>query len=343
MMSARWFAAGFICTFLAAVPAWAEGVPLREATKAQQKSAQKKFDHGKRLFDAGQFDQALKAFKDAHAVVKSAGTSLMIARTQQNLGDLLAAREHYRAALAEAEAGSAHDSQQGDTAKIAQTELDELEGILAKLTIKLIHAPEGTRVSIDDAAIDPAALQEPLILPPGQVTVVATAPDGTEVSRQVSLNAGQSTSVDLPFLQKDGAGFASAEPSPDIEPDASTDTRVESSTSGGSHTLAYIAGGVGIAGLAAFGVFGVMSNSKFDSLEDACAEDRCPASRREDADAGKRYQTFANIGLVVGAVGIGTAAALLLFGSSSEPDRDRAASRPELFVGLGSVHVSGRF
>ena len=67
-------------------------------------------------------------------------------------------------------------------------------------------------------------------------------------------------------------------------------------------TVSWIAWGVGVAGFATFAIFGSMAESAADDL-DACRP-LCPQSLKDRADGGERDETIANVGLVVGALGI---------------------------------------
>jgi hypothetical protein len=85
-----------------------------------------------------------------------------------------------------------------------------------------------------------------------------------------------------------------------------------------------------------------MSTSKFNDLEKVCTNDHCPPDRASDIDDGKRFQTFANIGLAVGAVGLASSVVLFLI-SPSSPEKPKPAADTEVGLGLGSVQVRGRF
>jgi hypothetical protein len=84
---------------------------------------------------------------------------------------------------------------------------------------------------------------------------------------------------------------------------------------------AYVAGGVGVAGLATFAIFGLMANSTFSDLQKACppAQGGCPpgANKSGEISSGQTQQTVANIGLVAGLVG--AAAGVTLFILSMPP------------------------
>ena len=97
-----------------------------------------------------------------------------------------------------------------------------------------------------------------------------------------------------------------------------------------------------------FGVFGVLNNSRYKSLQDACPNNSCPPGKKSDADTGRTYQTIANVGLVVGVVGL-AGGATLYFLSTRDKKGDKAdahaSRRPGVNVGLGfgSVDVRGSF
>jgi hypothetical protein len=70
--------------------------------------------------------------------------------------------------------------------------------------------------------------------------------------------------------------------------------------------------GVGAIGFGMFAGFGATSEAIYAGLDDRCGPDRCRPSDRADADAGKRQQTIANVGLVLGVTGVALGTALLV-------------------------------
>jgi hypothetical protein len=339
---ARWLLAAtlLVALQLLASLAHAQGVSIDQATPAQHKAAKKKLAEGQKLFKAGKLEQAIQAFEAAWAIVHEPEARLMLARSHQNQGELLKAHAAYSEAVTEAEAAAREDTSHRETQRLAQKELSDLEGVLAKLTIQLRHAPPGTSVTIDGEAVPASKLGEAILMQPGQVSVVATTSDGREASRTLTLTAGQNAKVDLAFTRDSEASLdVGTEPSDTSEPAPATSA---SSPTNFKKVGAWVAGGVGVLGVAAFGVFGSMSNAKYEDLQDSCPNDRCGADQQDDIDAGKRYQTIANVGLAVGIVGIGASTALFVLGSPSATESPSAA-RVELGVGLGTIHVRGRF
>jgi hypothetical protein len=336
----------FAVTVLVALPSRADGVSVADATSAQHKSADKKLAEGRKLFKAGKFEEAISAFEAAHEIVANPEARLMAARAHQNLGELVKARADYKRAIAEGEPAVQHNGKYRDSLQSAQKELKELEGVLARLTINLRHAPSGTSVAIDGEPVNSSQLGEPMLLPPGAIEVVATSPDGREVkSRKLTLTAGQDAKVDLAFTRDDAQDVPPTIAEEGVETPPPAEPAPASSSGSGKRTAAFIAGGVGVAGLATFAVFGVMSNSKYNSLDKACASSVCPADRQDDIDAGKRDQLLANIALAVGAVGVGASATLFLLasGDSKKDVQDTSSASVELGIGFGSIMVRGRF
>jgi hypothetical protein len=339
------FAPVIAVTLLVSLPSRAEGVSVVDATSAQHKSADKKLAEGHKLFKAGKLELAIAAFEAAHEIVANPEARLMTARAHQNLGELVKAHADYAAAVAEGEPAAQHNAKYRDTLQSARKELKELEGVLARITINLRHAPSGTSVVIDGEPLDTAKLGESMLLAPGTVEVIATAPDGREVSRKLTLTAGQDAKVDLAFTRDSSDAATPPIVEEGVETPPPAEPAGQASSGNGKRTAAFIAGGVGLAGLASFGVLGAMSNAKYNSLEKACAGSVCTPDHQSDIDKGKRYQTLANVGLVVGAVGLGASAALFVFssGSSNQDAKDTSSARVQLGVGIGSVLVRGRF
>lgn len=173
------------------------------------------------------------------------------------------------------------------------------------------------------------------------MVVEATVPGGVAKSENVTVKAGQTASVEITFSAwGDSDAALASEPEP-TQKHADEDEKPDKS-SGQSRAPMWIAGGVGVAGLATFAVFGILSNSKYKDLDEHCPDGHCYADYKDIGDQGKAFQTVANVGLVVGAVGVATAATLFVIGPSKAKPAEESRM-PKLRVGLGSVAVSGSF
>lgn len=337
LVEAAWVATIVGWTFVAS----AAGVPVDQASKEQWQAAQKTFRVADELYDGKRFEEALTAYRASYDIVASPNSRLMIARALRDLGRLEEAYRELEGTLADAEAAAKKDDKYEDTQRAAQAELDALKKRVAVLTLNVTHAPPGTKLTVGGRDVQLEALSKPLIVAPGAVTVVAAPPGAAEVRREVTLEAGSASTLDLDL--KPGAPQKPAEPvTPPDEPTQGGEVSADTSRPSSLRPFAYVAGGVGVLGLATFAIFGAMNNSKFSDLDDSCTDGHCPPERSDDIDTGRTYQTIANVGLVVG--GVGLAAGVTLFFLSSGSEKERARSRsPWVSVGPGSVRVGGRF
>jgi hypothetical protein len=330
------YAALWLCGVLSvAGMSAAAGVPVHEATQEQRQEAQKSFEIGSKRFDAKRYGEALEAFQASYDVVRSPNTRLMIARCLRELNRPREAYAEFTGTVAEVTAIAEKDERYAKTLEAAQAELDALKAKTALLKVSILGASGETEVQIGDLTLSSNELAEPIALPPGKTTVSAANASGERVERTLDLKAGEAAAVDLDLSVK-----APPPASPPPEPVA-----VEATTSGTPlRTLAYVAGGVGVAGLATFTVFGIMNNSKYGDLQDTCPDNRCPTGVEDDIDTGKTYQTIANVGLIVGGVGLAAGAVLFVMSTGeSEGATGAQASRTELTLGPGYVGVRGRF
>jgi hypothetical protein len=86
---------------------------------------------------------------------------------------------------------------------------------------------------------------------------------------------------------------------------------------------AWAAGGLTIAGLGVFTIFGLSSQSTYDDLATRCGPSACGPDDRSLADDGQRSQTIANVGLGVAIVAAVATAAFVWVALSN----DNAAAR----------------
>jgi hypothetical protein len=321
--------------------AQAAGVAVHEANKDQRQAALKAFQDADKLYDTKRYEEALTAFRASYDIVASPNSRLMIGRALKELGRLDEAYQELLGTIADAEAAAAKDAKYADTAKAARDEMAGIEARVAVLTIRLVGAPEGANVSVGGKPV--ASLDRPVVVQPGAVVIVAAAPGRSEARRELELAAGSKSEVELELAP---AAAASELPPPPVgpEPEPATAT-LDSSTP--LRTWAYVAGGVGVLGLATFGVFGALNNSKFKDIESGCPDDRCAEDRSDEIDSGRRYQMIANVGLIAGVVGLGAGATLFILSSGGEERqasrRDRPAKALWLGVSPGSVELGGRF
>jgi hypothetical protein len=331
-------------TTLSLAAAWCPealaGANVSQATPQQKSEAQKLFLDAKKAFDARKLDDALKGFRASYDTVSSPNSLLMVARTLRELDRLVEAYTTYNQVIAEADEAAKQDPKYKAAADAAKKELGEVQPRIAFVTLQIKGATADTTITIDGREIPRDQWDKAVPVRAGVVAITAASPGKAPVNEDVTVAGGSSTHV--MDLAKVWEPAPSAPPTPPPTKEVTVDDKTILGME--QRTWAYVAGGVGVAGLATFGVFGAMSRSKYNDLESSCPGGICPADRQSDIDAGKRDQTIANIGLIVGVVGLGTGTALYFLDDKSGSGRE-TATKPSTSVGLGpgSVTVQGSF
>jgi len=337
-----------LSALLLTAPALAAGVAPHEATKSQNQAAQKAFAEADRKFDAKHYDEALSGFRASYEIVASPNTRLMIARALRESGKLADAYTEFEGTIADAHANEHAGKRYEQTASAAKDELDALRRRVGFVKVEVSGESTGATVSIGSRAFDPAALFKPIVVDPGKVSIMVSGADGEEKTKEVNVAAGATEEVSIELEGGGGGshgGGASSTPASRLEvpPDEPEEKKIEIGPNTKLRTWAWIAGGVGVAGFATFAVFGLMNKSQFNELKDDCPGGNCPPGRSDDIDAGRRYQTLANVGLVVGSVGIATGVTLFVLSRGKTVEEEKPKERYTIRVSPTSIGLRGEF
>lgn len=317
------------------------GASVTSATDGEKARAQDLYKSGAMSFEFKRWDDALAKFKQSYAVVRSPNTHLMVARSMAELGQKTEAFNELVATEAEARAGGERYAEAGNKAAELRASLTRE---VAVLTVQVTHADSAgaaATVLVGGVDLPRERWNVPRAMAPADVEIVGRYHGAERDKKSVKLVIGtpQTVTVDV------GAPDApKEEPLPPPKR-----AHVEEPDSGGSALLplAAISAGVGAGGLTVFAVFGLMNQSTYDSLETQCADGCSGSAVEEKADDGKTQQTVANIGLVVGAVGVAAAATFLILEITSDDEGTASASAPRgvtrLGVGPGGARIAGSF
>lgn len=332
-------------------PAWAQpgGAPAAPAPDpAAVATATAAFKQGQTLFNQRKFGLALSEFQKSYDTVNSPNSLLFIARCQAETGQLKDAYRTFNRVVVESEARVAAEPKYAPTRDSATSERDELTKKLALVTVNVANGDDSTRVSLAGGPLPRDEWGKPQPMDPGATEVVLEHGSNPPVRKPVSLEVGRSEVVEL------DAGAAAAP-----IPQTTQPPPVEEESGGGMSPLVpvgVVVAGVGVVGMVIFAVAGSGANSTYSDLEALCGGERsCPESRRAEAvelqDSGRSQQTLANVGLVVGAVGLAAGATLIVIGLSSgdQPSETATAASPrsgpstQLAVGPSWTGVRGSF
>jgi hypothetical protein len=238
-------------------------------------------------------------------------------------------------------------------ASIAHDRAAALEPKLSLL--HFVYAPSpldraGLEVRVDGALVKPSLLRhDTLATTPGTHDILVSVPHKkTWHGQVVARSAG--TSVEVDVTVEDETASPSVEPAPTPIPAPASPRRpvdVDSSSSGGTQrTAAFVAGGVGIAGLAAGAIFGVVALADQGNLRDACGGSvgRCvapsgAASVTGPQDSARTAATVSTVAFIAG--GLALAAGVVLFVTA--PAGHRVEIGASGGPGAANLSVGGRF
>jgi hypothetical protein len=265
-------------------------------------AAEALFDRGRELLEAGHIAQACRAFEASHRVDPALGTTLHLADCLEREGRTASAWARFRDADS-----LAQSSGQTQRQEIAATRWRALEPRLARvvLEVRAPHRPAGLSIEVAGVRVPPASWGVPLPVDPGPVTIRASAPGHFAWAEAVVARGASTATVTVPRL--------APAPSPAVRPAApriGADVPSRDDDSGDTlRTVGVIAGGVGLATIAAGTVFGVQAIAKNDASLERCRPDDaslCSASGvvlRDEASSRAAVSTglFVAGGVLLGA------------------------------------------
>lgn len=292
--------------------------PSAEAAPAPNPSAvevaTQRFLAGQTLYEEAKYALAIKEFQASYDAVKSPNSRLYVARCIRKLGRKKDAYNEYVLVVAEAEKRAAEDAKYAGTLSAAKDELAELKTEVAVLRLLIPADVKVASIRIDNEAIDASRfLLGGVAVELGPVLVSAEAKGRKPFNKTLEFKAGddRKVAVELPLDDSDNQ-----------KPGSSL------------RTYAYVSGGVGVAGLALWGIFGVMAKSRYDDLKAQC-QGRCDASFQDQVDAGRTETTVSNIALAFGIAGIAAGAGLFAWDLSSSK---KAGDNSKSSTVLPSLH-----
>lgn len=298
---------------------YAQGADPIDASPVQQEQAQARFARGKEYFEAGKYDAALDEFTASFAIVASPNARLYRARCLLHLERQVQAYAEYGRTMVQALELGKREVRYQRTAQAATEERQELEQNLAFVSTT-IHRPSSlTRLIVNGEEIRRTAWGEPVPVMAGAVELELITPGHPTQREQLDLSPGAKREVTLDTeIEAEPArkalpvvaaprerGVTTGKPAPSLLP------------------YAYLSAGVGVVGMGSFAVLGTLSKNDYESLQQQCQAGTCPASEATVIERGRREQTWANVGLVVGIAGLGAAATLWLLDGSNEGNSTR--------------------
>jgi hypothetical protein len=204
-------------------------------------------------------------------------------------------------------------------------------------------APAGTTVTRNGETLGSAALGLALPVDPGPYEIVVHAPGLPDRQSSVTLELGEQKRLELETgtpKPEPNAQPSAPVPVPPVNVQAENQAAPapQSATSSGSgrRTAAYIAGGVGIAGVALGTVTGILVLGKKQTVNDNCPNHACNDEGYSAVQSGKSLALVSSVGFGVGVAGLVLGGVLLLTGSEAKPEHAARSWQPVVTAGNGT-------
>ena len=337
-----------LTTSLVAPAAFAQDQPQAESVAAARSLGLA----GIKLADAGDCKGAIEKLSRAESLYHAPSILGRLGECQVQVGQIVAGTENLNRVVREQLAATAPKAFR-DAQERAKGVLNTALPKIARLTVRVDPADAKPQVTVAGTAIPPALIGVERPTDPGTHEVVVSAPGYLEQKSSVTLAEGATQEIAVK-LEKDPNAAVVAAPPPVAAPAVVTTgpTAPPSDTAPKkNNTLAYVALGVGGAGLVVGGVTGLLALGKKGDLK-GCVDSKCPTSQQDTLDGAKSMATVSTVGFAVGFVGVGVGVVLLLTGNSTSnasvgvskvAKRDAFGVHVEPWVGARSAGVTGTF
>jgi hypothetical protein len=307
------------------------GVARAEPTEADRATARSLASEGYDALERKDYATAVDRFRHADALVHAPTIGVDLARALVGLGRYVEAYERYELVIREGVPKSAPVSWK-QAVEDAQREVADLEPRLGWIVIHVM-GPLDPQVTIDGEDVPEGSIGVRRAADPGKRTVRASAPGFDPATQVVAIKEGQEQVVTLVLKHSPAAPHAVTPPPQPVEA-APPPHHV-------SRVPAWIAFGVGGAGLVVGSVTGIMALNLHSELSPKCPGNSCPPDLQSDVNRYHTLGTISGIGFGVAVAGAATGAVLLVTGAANEHASKRAVLWP--VVGLGEIGMAGRF
>jgi len=292
-------------------------------------------EEGYTALKAQKFDVAEDRFRRADALVHAPTLVVDKGQALMGLGRFVEAKECFELVLREGVADNAPAVWKAALQNAAKL-LEEVKPKIAWLTISVPNVPNPL-LKVDNKPVLPAAIGVRRATNPGTVTIEVSA-EGYETKQQVlNLDAGgeRALEVSLNALPPRNGPARPATPPPVI---------AHSNDSGhANRTLAYVALGVGSAGIVVGAITGTLALHKRSDLNSECTGSTCPRSAQSDLNSYHSLGLVSGIGFGVGLAGVAAGLVLLQFGGGHSDANAASAAGFQLHLNPGSFRVQGEF
>ena len=295
------------------------------------------FRDGRDAMRQRDFESACARFAESQSLDPAPGTLLNLADCEEKLGRIVAALRHVQGALADL-------PPRDERARIARDRLATLARRLAHVTLRVAPGtPPSGRITRDGGDVAPAELGTPERTDPGNHVYALVLADGREHRVSVVLREGEHREIVLDVAPAPAPVPVPVPPAPAPSPPLASSPPAlppgPPPRPAPNHTAAYVAGGVGVVGVAVASIVGVVLLRKKSTVDGACNHDARTCTSDDGVDAARSGKSLVPVFYgagVLGVAGLVTAGAMLW--SKGDAPGDLA-----LLCGPGGCALRGGF
>lgn len=290
-------------------------------------AAERAFQEGRDAMNRGDLVAACEHFAESHRLERAAGAAINLAACEEKIGKLVSAWKHWREAIELLDPDDERAPFARDRVKILGPRVPYLQVTIPG------RRPSEVELLLDGKSVGTDAIDVALPLDPGTYEVTVRAPGYRDQTLEVTLAEGQINRVAVPMGRpmRSKHSDASGEAAPDAE------HRRE------RRPLFYAgvgAGGLGLVGVGAAIVTGLMVQDKRDITRKECDQAKlCSPKGMNAVESGQKLLVLNGVAWGVGVAGLGAGAALVALNWPYGEKRVGIGAVP----GGATVTYSGRF
>lgn len=292
-------------------------------SKDAHAAAEEQFRQGREALERADYEVALRLFRQSQEAEPGRGKLLNLAICEEKLGLLTEANRHFQEVLPQL-------TPDDERLTIAREHLTALAPRIPHLRIDLApSSPSGATVSADGAPFAPTALGTEMPIDPGKHAITVTAPGRTERRYELSLDEGKRATLTV-----EAGALVGADPASPVIATPTSSRR----------TVGFIVGGVGLAGIAAGAVTGILALGDHASAVEACPlKVGCSRDVVDQAKSGQALSVVSTVAFAAGAIGVGVGVYLVVSGGKSPAPATAPRVGLTLLPGGGNLGLSGAF
>lgn len=306
--------------FLAA-PARADKTPKVDVSADNAAAAEALFNEGRTLVEKGNYVDACPKFAESQKLDPGSGTLMNLGDCYEKVGKFASAWATYREAISES--NKVGNQKRERDAKVLADRVEP------KLSFLKIEVPKGSllpslQIKRDDFVVDRAQWGTYIPTDSGSHRISAEAPGHKPWTMRIDIAQSTRRDLEVPPLE--------------VAPEAALEDRGKK-----QRTLGLVVGGVGVLGLAAGGVLGLMAMSSRATARDlGCTDVDCPTQAAKDKnDSALGAANISTVLFIAGGVVTAAGAVILLTApkAPSAATTAAAAARPSLAAGVRGTRV----